>query len=84
MLIALGRTLEGIKPSAVAQATFAAAFRIGGGLALAWVFCELAGFEGAMRRNLSETVKERVMQVGLVFLIAFMSVIIFLDVVKIL
>lgn len=40
--------------------------------------------EGAMRRNLSETVKERVMQVGLVFLIAFMSVIIFLDVVKIL
>jgi regulator of sigma E protease len=40
--------------------------------------------EGAMRRNLSDTVKERVMQVGLVFLIAFMGVIIFLDVVKIL
>ena len=40
--------------------------------------------EGAMRRNLSETVKERVMQVGLVFLIVFMGVIIFLDVVKIL
>jgi regulator of sigma E protease len=40
--------------------------------------------EGVMRRNLSETVKERVMQAGLVFLIAFMGVIIFLDVVKIL
>jgi len=40
--------------------------------------------EGAMRRNLSDRVKERVMQVGLVFLIAFMGVIIFLDVVKIL
>lgn len=40
--------------------------------------------EGAMRRNLSETVKERVMQAGLIFLVAFMGVIIFLDVVKIL
>ena len=40
--------------------------------------------EGVMRRNLSDTVKERVMQVGLVFLIAFMGVIIFLDVAKIL
>jgi regulator of sigma E protease len=40
--------------------------------------------EGVMRRNLSETVKERVMQAGLVFLIAFMGVVIFLDVVKIL
>jgi regulator of sigma E protease len=38
--------------------------------------------EGAMRRNLSDTVKERVMQAGLVFLLAFMSVIIVLDVVK--
>ncbi|HXV76422.1 MAG TPA: RIP metalloprotease RseP [Candidatus Polarisedimenticolaceae bacterium] len=40
--------------------------------------------EGVMRRNLSEAVKERVMQAGLVFLIAFMGVVIFLDVVKIL
>jgi len=40
--------------------------------------------EGVMRRNLSDTVKERVMQVGLVFLIAFMGVILFLDVIKIL
>jgi regulator of sigma E protease len=40
--------------------------------------------EGVMRRNLSETVKERVMQAGLVFLIAFMGIVIFLDVVKIL
>jgi regulator of sigma E protease len=40
--------------------------------------------EGVMRRNLSETVKERVMQAGLVFLIAFMGVIIVLDVVKML
>jgi len=38
--------------------------------------------EGVMRRNIPERVKERVMQVGLVFLIAFMGVIIFLDVVK--
>jgi regulator of sigma E protease len=40
--------------------------------------------EGVMRRNLSEAVKERVMQAGLVFLIAFMGAVIFLDVVKIL
>ena len=35
-----------------------------------------------MRRNLSDTVKERVMQAGLVFLLAFMGVIIVLDVLK--
>jgi len=38
--------------------------------------------EGVMRRNLSDTVKERVMQAGLVFLLAFMGVIIVLDVLK--
>jgi regulator of sigma E protease len=40
--------------------------------------------EGVMRRNLSDTVKERVMQAGLVFLIAFMGAIIVLDFVKLL
>jgi hypothetical protein len=49
MLIALGRTLQGIRPSALGYATFAAALRIGGGLALAWLCCELAGIEGLMR-----------------------------------
>ena len=38
--------------------------------------------EGVMRRELSEKVKERVMQAGFVFLLTFMGVIIVLDVVK--
>jgi regulator of sigma E protease len=38
--------------------------------------------EGILRRDLSERLKERVMQVGFVFLLAFMSLIIFQDVLK--
>ena len=38
--------------------------------------------ESVMRRDLSERLKERVMQAGLVFLVVFMSVILYLDVVK--
>jgi regulator of sigma E protease len=38
--------------------------------------------EGAMRRDLSERLKERVMQVGFVFLLAFMSVVVYLDILK--
>jgi len=38
--------------------------------------------ESVMRRELSEKLKERVMQAGLVFLLIFMSVIVYLDVVK--
>ncbi len=39
--------------------------------------------ESAIRRDLSEKVKERVMQAGFVFLVAFMGVIVVLDVIKI-
>jgi regulator of sigma E protease len=42
----------------------------------------ILGVESIMRRDLSEKVKERVMQAGFVFLLAFMSLIIYLDVVK--
>jgi len=42
----------------------------------------ILGVEGVMRRDLSERIKERVMQAGFVFLLAFMSLIIYLDVVK--
>jgi regulator of sigma E protease len=38
--------------------------------------------EGVLRRDLSDRLKERVMQVGFVFLLAFMSVVIVLDIVK--
>lgn len=38
--------------------------------------------EAVMRRNLSDAVKERVMQAGLVFLLAFMGVVLFLDIAK--
>ncbi len=38
--------------------------------------------EGVMGRDLPERLKERVMQVGLVFLLVFMSVVIYLDIVK--
>ena len=38
--------------------------------------------EGVMRRDLSERIKERVMQVGFVFLLAFMGVVIVLDLFK--
>lgn len=42
----------------------------------------ILGVEAVMRRELSEKLKERVMQAGLVFLLVFMSVIVYLDVVK--
>ena len=42
----------------------------------------ILGVESVMRRDLSERVKERVMQAGFVFLLAFMSLIIYLDVMK--
>ena len=38
--------------------------------------------EGIMRRDLSEIVKERVMQTGLVFLLLFFGAIIYFDVIK--
>lgn len=38
--------------------------------------------EGVLRRDLSEVVKERVMQAGLVFLLLFFSAIIYFDVIK--
>jgi regulator of sigma E protease len=38
--------------------------------------------EGVARRDLSDRIKERVMQVGFVFLLAFMGVIIYLDIMK--
>ncbi len=42
----------------------------------------ILGIEGLLRRELSETIKERVMQVGFVFLLAFMGIIIWLDILK--
>lgn len=39
--------------------------------------------EGILRRDLSDRIKERVMQLGFVFLLAFMGVILYLDVLKI-
>ena len=42
----------------------------------------ILGVEGVLRRDLSEQIKERVMQVGFVFLLAFMGVVIVLDIVK--
>ena len=42
----------------------------------------LLGVESVMRRELPEKLKERFMQVGLVFLLAFMAIILYLDVVK--
>ena len=42
----------------------------------------ILGVEGVLRRDLSERIKERVMQVGFVFLLAFMGVVIVLDIVK--
>ena len=42
----------------------------------------ILGVESVMRRDLSERIKERVMQAGFIFLLAFMSLIIYLDVVK--
>ena len=37
----------------------------------------ILGVEGVIRRELSDRLKERVMQVGFVFLLAFMSVVIY-------
>ena len=42
----------------------------------------ILGIESVMRRDMSEKVKERAMQVGFVFLLAFFSVIIAFDVIK--
>jgi regulator of sigma E protease len=42
----------------------------------------ILGVEAMLRRDLSERLKERVMQVGLVFLIAFFGVIIYFDAIK--
>jgi regulator of sigma E protease len=43
----------------------------------------ILGIEAVMRRELSEKLKERVMQVGFVFLLAFMGLVIFFDIAKI-
>jgi regulator of sigma E protease len=42
----------------------------------------ILAIEGAVRRDLSEKVKERVIQAGMVFLLAFFAIIIYLDVMK--
>jgi regulator of sigma E protease len=42
----------------------------------------ILGIEGLIRRELSDRLKERVMQFGFVFLLAFMSVVIYLDILK--
>jgi regulator of sigma E protease len=42
----------------------------------------ILGIEGIIRRDLPDRLKERVMQVGFVFLLAFMSVVIYLDILK--
>jgi len=42
----------------------------------------ILGLEALLRRDLSERVKERVMQVGLVFLVAFFGLIVTFDVIK--
>jgi len=42
----------------------------------------ILGIEGVIRRELPEMVKERVMQAGFVFLLAFMGLIVVLDIVK--
>ena len=42
----------------------------------------ILGLEGLMRRELSDRIKERVMQLGFVFLLAFMSIVIYLDILK--
>ncbi len=42
----------------------------------------ILGIEGAMRRDLSQRIKERVIQVGLLFLLAFFGLIITFDLIK--
>jgi len=42
----------------------------------------ILGFEGLLRRDLSDKLKERVMTVGLVFLLAFFGLVIFFDILK--
>jgi regulator of sigma E protease len=42
----------------------------------------ILGIEGVIRRDLSDRLKERVMQVGFVFLLFFMSMVIYLDILK--
>jgi regulator of sigma E protease len=43
----------------------------------------ILGIEAVMRRDMSERVKERVMQAGFVFLVGFFCVILYFDVVKV-
>jgi regulator of sigma E protease len=42
----------------------------------------ILGFEGLIRRDLSDRVKERVMTAGFVFLLAFFGIVIFFDILK--
>jgi regulator of sigma E protease len=42
----------------------------------------ILGFEGLIRRDLSDKIKERVMTVGFVFLLAFFGLVIFFDILK--
>jgi regulator of sigma E protease len=42
----------------------------------------ILGFEGLIRRDLSDKLKERVMTVGFVFLLAFFGLVIFFDILK--
>jgi regulator of sigma E protease len=42
----------------------------------------ILGIEGVLRRDLSDKVKERVMQVGFVFLLAFFGLVIVFDFMK--
>jgi len=42
----------------------------------------ILGLEGVLRRDLSDRVKERVMQAGFVFLLAFFGIVIFFDILK--
>jgi len=42
----------------------------------------ILAIEGTIRRDLPDGLKERVMQIGFVFLLAFMSAVIYLDFLK--
>jgi len=42
----------------------------------------ILALEGFLRRELSDRVKERVMQAGFVFLLAFFGIVIFFDILK--
>jgi predicted permease len=49
MLVSLGHALQGIRPSAIRIAAFAAVLRIGGGLSVAWLYTLVVGLDGSMR-----------------------------------